>query len=170
MLTGAHVADGLHFVARCSLAKSEPAPMPSSDVTSPSEYLSFDEAVRIRAWEWLVALQRRLNVDLHLVDEHDRPTLLPGTLQTTAVGRLLAAGSAPLQAAVAASLRTRSQNGWILECMQIVAVCLSVGQNARGALVLARTLVERAPTPQQERRELRLHGLWFSGAFAAHLA
>src|SRR5688500_3895509 len=170
MLTGAHVADGLHFVARCSLAKSEPAPMPSSDVTSPSDYLSFDEAVRIRAWEWLVALQRRLNVDLHLVDEHDRPTLLPGTLQTTAVGRLLAAGSAPLQAAVAASLRTRTPHGVTLEGMQIVAVGLPVGQNARGALVLARTLVERGPTPQQVRGELELLGLWLSGAVAAHLA
>jgi len=170
MLTGAHVADGLHFVARCSLAKSEPTPMPSSDVTSPADYLSFDEAVRIRAWEWLVALQRRLNVDLHLVDEHDRPTLLPGTLQTTAVGRLLAAGSAPLQAAVAASLRTRTPHGVTLEGMQIVAVGLPVGQNARGALVLARTLVERGPTPQQVRGELELLGLWLSGAVAAHLA
>jgi hypothetical protein len=144
--------------------------MASSDVTSPSDHLSFDEPVRIRAWEWLVALQRRLNVDLHLVDEHYRPTLLPGTLQTTAVGRLLAAGSAPLQAAVAASLRTRTPHAVALDGMQIVAVGLPVGPHPRGALVLARTLVERGPTPQQVRGELELLGLWLSGAVVAHLS
>src|SRR5688500_8094726 len=168
MPVSAYVAGGLHL--SCSgRPKPHSTLMPSSDVTSPSE-ISFDEAVRSRAWEWLVALQRRLNVDLHLVDEQYKPTLLPGTLQTTAVGRLLAAGSAPLQAAVAAALRTRTPHGVTLDGMQIVAVGLPAGQHARGALVLARTLAERGPAPQQVRGELELLGLWLSGAVAAHLA
>jgi len=144
--------------------------MQSSDLGSPSDYISFDEAVRSRAWEWLVALQRRLNVDLHLVDERYKPTLLPGTLQTTAVGRLLGAGSAPLQAAVAAALQTRTPHAVTLEGIQVVGIGLPAGSHTRGALVLARTLAERGPTPQQVRGELELLGLWLSGAVAAHLA
>src|SRR5688572_29466881 len=144
--------------------------MESSDPQAPSDFISFDEAVRSRAWEWLVALQRRLNVAPHLVDERYKPTLLPGTQQTTAVGRLLAAGSAPLQAAVAAALRTKTPHAVTLEGVQVIAIGLPAGQHARGALILARTLVERGPAPQQVRGELELLGLWLSGAVAAHLS
>src|SRR5688572_16974873 len=151
--------------------RTGPTPlMQSSDLQSPSDYISFDEAVRSRAWEWLVALQRRLNVDLHLVDERYKLTLLPGTLQATASGRLLAGGSAPLQAAVAAALRTKTPHAVTLEDVQVVAIGLPSGNYARGALVLARTLPERGPTPQQVRGELELLGLWLSGAVAAHLS
>jgi hypothetical protein len=144
--------------------------MQSSDVQSQSDHISFDDAVRSRAWEWLVALQRRLNVDLYLVDARYTPTLLPGTQQTTAAGRLLAAGSAPLQAAVAATLRTKTPHAVVIEGVQVVAIGLPAGDHARGALVLARTLVERGAAPQQVRGELELLGLWLSGAIAAHLS
>src|SRR5688572_12665827 len=151
--------------------RTGPTPlMQSSDLQSPSDYISFDEAVRSRAWEWLVALQRRLNVDLHLVDERYKLTLLPGTLQTTASGRLLAGGSAPLQAAAAAALRTKTPHAVTLEDVQVVAIGLPSGNYARGALVLSRTLAERGPAPQQVRGELELLGLWLSGAVAAHLS
>lgn len=140
------------------------------DVTSSSDRVQFDDAVRKRSWEWLLALRRRFNVDLQIVNDAHVPLLGQGGAPlATNIEALLASGVPGLRVALATALRTRTPQAVRVERVQTVCLPLTMGDVVGGVLVLARRSAEQV-TPERARSELELIGLWLSGAIEAHLS
>lgn len=136
-----------------------------------SDRVQFGTAVRNRAWDWLLALRRRLSVDLQIVDDAHTP-LLTGQVAaplTTNIETLLAAGVPGLRTALSTAMRTKTPQAASVERAQLLCLPLSTGRTAGGALVLARRGAEDAVRPERTRGELELIGFWLCTAIEAHL-
>jgi hypothetical protein len=143
--------------------------MPTTDVSLPSDRHRFNAAVHSRSWEWLLALQRRLTVDLQIVDDAQRPLLQP-TESPIAVSLepILAAGAPGLRQALSAAVRTRSSQAQSVEGTLLVMFPLTMGRAVDGVLIVAKRVPPGAP-PERARGELELIGQWLSNAVEEHL-
>lgn len=144
--------------------------MPPIEVSPSSDRSQFDTAVRRLSWEWLLALRRRLNVDLEIVDDMQLPLLGPAAAPiATNIQELLASGVPGLRLALSTAMRTRTPQAASVEWVQAVCLPLTLGNVAGGALILARRNEDHV-SPERGRGELELIGFWLSNAIEAHLA
>jgi len=143
--------------------------MSPTDVSLFPDRDQFDAVVRSRSWEWLLALRRRLGVDLQIVDDAQRP-LLPSTDAPVAVALepLLASGAPAVRQALSTAVRTRTPQALGVEGVLLVLFPLTIGRAVDGALVLAKRTPEGKPA-ERTRGELELVGVWLSSAVEAHL-
>ncbi len=122
-------------------------------------------AVRGRSWEWLLALRKRLNVDLQLVDDAQSPLL-------TAAGGTVADGvysEAPgVRLAISTAIRTRSPQAANVDRLQTVIVPVTFDRVVGGALIVARRTGDDQPL-ERVRGELEAVGFWLVSAVEAHL-
>lgn len=144
--------------------------MSTIDVSPSSDRFQFDAAVRSRSWEWLLALRRRLNIDLQIVGDTQAPLLGPAAAPlATNIEALLASGVPGLRLALSTAMRTRTPQAASVERVQTVCLPLTMGRVVGGALILARRNAEDVP-PERARGDLELIGFWLSNAIEAHLA
>jgi hypothetical protein len=143
--------------------------MSPTDVSLFADRARFDAAVRSRSWEWLLALRRRLGVDLQIVDDAQRPLLLPTDAPAeAALERLLASGAPGVRQALSTAVRTRTPQALGVEGVLLVLFPLMIERTVDGALVLANRTQQGTPL-ERTRGELDLVGLWLSSAIEAHL-
>lgn len=143
--------------------------MSPANVSPSSDRSQFDTAVRRRSWEWLLALRRRLDVDLQIVDDAQVPLLGPAAAPiATDIGALLVSGPPGLRLALSTAMRTRTPQAASVEWVQTVCLPLTMGHVVGGALILARRSSGDV-TPERARGELELIGFWLSNAIEAHL-
>jgi hypothetical protein len=144
--------------------------MSTIQVSPPAGRSQFPAAVQRRSWEWLLALRRRLNVDLEIVDDRQEPLLAPPPSPISAnIPGFLAAGAPGLREAISTVMQTGTRQGLSIDAVQVVCVPLTVGRTVEGALILAQ---QRADSVSAERARgaLDLMGFWLSNAVEAHLA
>ena len=123
----------------------------------------FASAVRQRSWDWLTALQRRLNVDrLQIVDELGWP-LAP---EVTSPSSAVTLRAPEVTSAIAKATKSKTPESVRLGDLQVACVALTVGQG-RGAMLLARTVSDT--NAAKIRTELELIGSWLRPAIEAHL-
>jgi hypothetical protein len=135
--------------------------MPSS-VAPPIPVSEFAAVVRRRSWDWLAALQRRLNVDrLQILNEQGSPVVPEASAAWVVTLR-----APEVVSAVARALQSKMPESVRLGDLQLACVGLFAGQT-RGAMVLARTVNEA--TVAKSRAELELIGTWLRPAVEAHL-
>jgi hypothetical protein len=138
--------------------------MHALDVFPMTDRFQLGAAVRGRSWDWLLALRKRLNVELQLVDDgHSALLARSGT-----VDALLAQEASGLRAAISAAVRTRSPQAASIDRVQTVIVPVTLDRAVSGALVVAR----RTPPDQPAdsiRGQLELVGFWLTTAIEAHL-
>lgn len=138
---------------------------------SPDEGGRLGAAVAGRSWEWLLALRRRLNVDLEIVDEGLRPLLgspAPPPLSTD-VRALLASAASSLRPVLAGALETGTRQVLSHDSVQLVCVPLALDRMRVGALFLAQQRADEA-LAERARGALDLMGFWLSNAVEAHLS
>ena len=124
-------------------------------------------AVRGRAWEWLFALRKRLNVDLQRVDDGQAPLLTVSG--STAAGDSLLSGGAPgVRLAITTAIRTRAPQAAAVDRLQTVVVPVTLDRVVGGALILARRTDDDKPL-EKVRSELEFIGFWLTNAIEAHL-
>jgi GGDEF domain-containing protein len=141
-----------------------------SHASLPSLGSQFDTAVRSRSWDWLLALRRRLNIDVEIVDDAHVPLLGPAVAPVaTNMEELLAAGVPSVRLALSTTIRTRSPQAVNVGWVQAVCLPLTMGRDVAGALIVARRGADDV-TPERARGELELIGFWLSNAIEAHLA
>src|SRR5687768_16714531 len=135
-----------------------------TNVSRSSDRFQFETAVRSRSWEWLLALRRRLNIDLQIVDDAYAPLLgRPAAPVAVDIEALLAAGVPSLRMALSTALRTRTAQAASMERVQTLSLPIVMEQIGGGALILARRLTEEM-SPDRARGELELIGVWLSNA------
>ena len=135
----------------------------------PSHGSQFDAAVRSRSWEWLLALRRRLNIDVEIVDETQLPLLGAAAAPlATNLEELLASGVPGLRAALSTTMRTRTPQAVNVGWVQAVCLPLTMGRDVAGSLIVARRSGDDV-APERARGELELIGFWLSNAIEAHL-
>ena len=131
--------------------------------------MQFGSAVRSRSWEWLLALRKRLNVDLQLVDDGLAPLLsVGGQTAAAAVDALLSEPVPGIRLAISTALRTRTPQAASVERLQTVIVPVTVDGSVGGALIVARRTPD-TQAPERVRGELELVGFWLTNAIEAHL-
>jgi hypothetical protein len=143
--------------------------MSTMQVSPSTDRSQFPVAVQRRSWEWLLALRRRLNIDLEIVDEKQTPLLTPPPPPISVnIPGLLAAGAPGLRLALTTMLQTGARQALGIDAAQLVCVPLTVGRVVEGALILAQ---QRADSVSAERARgaLELMGFWLSNAIEAHL-
>jgi hypothetical protein len=153
----------LHGIFAVTLRRMSP-----TDVSLFSDRAQFDAAVRSRSWEWLLALRRRLTVDLQIVDDAQRALLQPTDPLAVAIEPLVASGAPGVRQALSTAVRTRTPQALSVESVLLVFFPLTMGRATDGALVLAKRTPEETPA-ERARGELELVGLWLSNAVEAHL-
>src|SRR5688572_18973477 len=131
--------------------------MQTSDSPLSSARGPFEVAVRSRSWAWLLALRRRLNVEVQLVNNEYSPTLDAGP-HATNLDELLTSGAAPLRSALFAAMRNKSAQAVTIDGVQFVCFVVSDERGAAGALILARPLGGGAHAAEQTRAELEIIG------------
>src|SRR5688572_9526972 len=131
-----------------------------SDVTRSSGRLQFDTVVSSRSWEWLLALRRRLHIDLQIVDDAYAPLLgRPAAPIAVDIEAMLASGVPGLRTALSTALKTRTPQAASVERVQTLSLPLVMDRIGSGALVLAKRLTENV-SPERARGELELIGFW----------
>ena len=134
-----------------------------STTATPAIASDFSVSVRRRSWDWLIALQRRLNVDrLQILDERGLPLMPETTPLWTMTLR-----APEVVAAIARATQSKMPESVRLGGMQFGFIGLVSGHN-RGAMLLARTVTEA--TAAKSRTELELIGTWLRPAVEAHLS
>ena len=118
----------------------------SSDArTDPSR---FDAAIRTRAWSWLDALSRRLQLDIQLVDEQGDPKGASSAPARTALPRLVASGAPELRMLVASAITLRARQTTTLRDLRVYAYPLNDGAGVIGAVLIAHsTAGQGGPVP-----------------------
>ena len=140
--------------------------MPAVDVSSMTDRYQFSAAARSRAWDWLFALRKRLNVDLQLVDDAYAPLL--GGSGGPSVDSLLAGEAANVKLAVSTAIRTRTPQAATADRVQAVIVPVTLDREVSGALIVARRIAENQSL-DDARNQLELVGFWLTNAVEAHL-
>jgi hypothetical protein len=134
----------------------------AASAASSAPVSEFAAVVRRRSWDWLTALQRRLNVDrLQILNEQGSPLVPeagPAWAETLR--------ESDMAAAIGRALHSKMPESVRLGDVQLTCVGLSAG-HARGAMVLSRSVSE--PTATKSRTELELIGTWLRPAVEAHL-
>ena len=145
--------------------------MYQTEITSTSDPLEFSAVVRSRSWDWLLALRRRLNVDLQIVDETLKPLLVgPAAASlTTNLEALLTSAAPQVHKALSAAIRTRTPQAATVDNVQVVSVPVAPTPSAAGALVVARRSPDEAAPPDRMRGELELIAFWLATATEAHV-
>lgn len=141
--------------------------MHAFDAFATTDRLQLGAAVHHRSWEWLIALRKRLNVDLQLVDDAQVP-LLTVTERTGTAGASLLSDAPGVKLAVANAVRTRTPQAASVDRFQAVIVPVTLDRVVAGALVVARRAAEDQPI-DQSRSQLELVGFWLTSAIEAHL-
>ena len=140
--------------------------MHAVDVSAMTDRYQFSAAARSRAWDWLFALRKRLNVDLQLVDDAQTP-LLSGS-SGTAVDELLSGEAPSVRLAVSTAIRTRTPQAANADRVQVVIVPVTLDREVSGALIVARRIAENQSL-DDARSQLELVGFWLTNAVEAHL-
>jgi hypothetical protein len=140
--------------------------MHAVDVSAMTDRSQFSAAARSRAWDWLFALRKRLNVDLQLVDDAQAPLL--GGSGGPSVDSLLSGEAANVKLAVATAIRTRTPQAAGADRVQAVIVPVTLDREVSGALVVARRVAENQSL-DDARNQLELVGFWLTNAVEAHL-
>jgi len=144
--------------------------MSSIEASLPSGDSQFPVTVGRRSWEWLLALRRRLNVDLEIVDARQRPLLgAPPTATSTTLQELLATGPAGVRLALSTVLRGGAKQALSVESLHLVCVPLTVGRSVEGALIVAQQRADNV-SAERARGALDLMAFWLSNAVEAHLS
>jgi hypothetical protein len=122
----------------------------------------FAAVVRRRSWDWLTALQRRLNVErLQILNEQGCPLVPeagPAWAETLRAPEIAAAIDRAVHSKMPESVKWGD--------VQLTCIGLTVAQT-RGAMVLSRAVTE--VTASKTRAELELIGTWLRPAVEAHL-
>ncbi len=149
--------------------------MHALDVSLMTDRFQFGAAVRSRSWDWLLALRKRLNVELQLVDDGQSPLLtasgggIDALLSEEASGMPAeASAKTGLRVAITSAIRTRTPQAAAADRMQTVIVPITLDRVVSGVLVVAR---RTAPDQALEgvRNQLELVGFWLTNAIEAHL-
>jgi len=136
------------------------------DVSAMTDRYQFSAAARSRAWDWLFALRKRLNVDLQLVDDAYAPLL--GGSGGGAVDSLLSGDAASVRLALSTAIRTRTPQAANADRVQAVIVPVTLDRDVSGALVVARRIADNQSL-DEARNQLELVGFWLTNAVEAHL-
>jgi hypothetical protein len=122
----------------------------------------FSALVRRRSWDWLAALQRRLNVDrLQILDERGLPLMPDSAPSLTTI-----LSDPEVVSAVARATQSQSSESLRLGQMHVACVGLVSGPS-HGAMLLARKVTQA--TASNARTELDVIGMWLRAAVEAHL-
>jgi hypothetical protein len=140
--------------------------MHAVNLSGMTDRYQFSAAARSRAWDWLFALRKRLNVDLQLVDDAQAPLL--GESGGAAVDFLLSEEGTNVRLAVATAIRTRTPQVAAVDRVQAVIVPVTLDREVSGALIVARRIADNQSL-DDGRHQLELVGFWLTNAVEAHL-
>jgi hypothetical protein len=142
--------------------------MNPGDLSLPHDRIRLTAAVRSRSWDWLLALGRRLNVDLQIVDTGHEPLLgRPSDALAADVPVIPGSDDPQLKLLLSTCIRTRTSQALRIDQAQLGCFPLTIDRMVGGALVLAM----RSPDAHAEkaRNEVELVGSWLRNAIEAHL-
>jgi len=142
--------------------------MHALDVPPMTDRSQLGSAVRGRSWEWLIALRKRLNVDLQLVDDGQGPLLTVAGTPAVSGDALLSGGAPGVRLAVTTAIRSRTPQAASVDRLQTVVVPVTLDRVVSGALILARRTDDDKPL-EKVRSELEYIGFWLTNAIEAHL-
>jgi hypothetical protein len=114
--------------------------------TKPSR---FDVVVRSRAWEWLDALNRRLQIEVQLVDAQGYSRTPATTAAQTPLARLVASGADDVRAVATTAATRRARHTATFGDLKVVAQPLVEGDEVIGAILVGcAASARRAAAPQ----------------------
>jgi hypothetical protein len=129
----------------------------------------FDVVVRSRSWEWLDALNRRLQIEVQLVDAQGYSRAPAAIAAQTPLSQLVASGAAEVRglAATAASRRARQTSK--VGDLNVVAHPLVEGDDVIGAVLIGYPSSVRRATPAQTQGDIESIVDAVAQAVQAHL-
>jgi hypothetical protein len=135
--------------------------------TKPSR---FDVVVRSRSWEWLDALNRRLQIEVQLVDAQGYSRLPATAAAQTPLARLVASGAPEVRALASTAVNRRSQQTANFGDLKVVAQPLVEAEDVIGAVLIGYAASVRRAAPQQIPIDLEAVTEGVLQAVRAHLA
>jgi GGDEF domain-containing protein len=141
--------------------------MRALDAPLMTDRFQLGSAVRSRSWEWLIALRKRLNVDMQLVDD-GQTSLLTVSGEGNASIEPVSPAAPGIRMAVSTAIRTRQPQAASVDRLQTVIVPITLDRTVTGALIVARRTKEDQPL-ERVRSELEAVGFWLATAIEAHL-
>jgi len=125
--------------------------------------------VRSRAWEWLDALNRRLQIDVQLVDAQGYPRALTAIPAQTPLAQLVASGAAEVRALAVTAASRRARQALNVGDLNVVAHPLVEGDEAIGAVLVGYSSPLRRSTPAQAQIDIESIVDGVAQAVQAHL-
>jgi len=123
---------------------------PPSD--SPVDSSRFDRIIRMRSWEWLDALSRRLHLDIQFVDLQGRSHQLTDAPANTPLAQLVTVAAPQIRSLVNATVASQTRQDAVVQTRQGAVVqglrISAYPLNDRGEVVGAVLLANAAPPPQ----------------------
>ena len=131
--------------------------------------LDLATAARLRSWDWLFELRRRLDVVAEIVDDEGAPALPASSAATP--GRLLVRPDNPtLRSAISKAIQLKLPQSVSVDQYVVACFPLAPVRAARGALLLARDRPSGTDGFERTRQELDMIGSWLGPVIEAQLA